>query len=86
VEPDTYEAADAAPEPSRPFENWSAPQQSAMVMPGDPSDDTHEHYFQDQAPADETDGEPEAELAATPSAPTAVWSPYSPQQLPASSS
>jgi hypothetical protein len=101
-EPESYEAAAAEPqpesepepepEPSRPFEDWSAPQQSAMVMAGEPSDETHEHYFSDQAPqqapTDETenDREPEAELATTPPAPTGVWSPYSPQQQPASSS
>ncbi|MEO6822366.1 MAG: hypothetical protein ABI468_07975, partial [Candidatus Nanopelagicales bacterium] len=93
-EPDSYEAAaaDAEPEPSRPFENWSAPQQSAMVMTGDRADDTHEHYFNDQAAqpsqGDEPDDDrlPEPEPATTPSAQSGVWSPYSPQQQPASSS
>ena len=95
-EPDSYEAAptepEPEPEPDRPFENWSAPQQSAMVMSGDPGDDTHEHYFSDLAEqpslADEpeVDRDPEPELASTPSAPPGVWSPYSPQQQPASSS
>lgn len=80
----------------RPFEQWSAPDQSAMVMTSAPGADTHEHYFQDldqQQPSDQSDqpeesgktgedrpAEAEPVLQGTAPEPTAVWSPYSPHQ------